>query len=128
MVRRVFVVNCLLITVILLTGFSADAQQPTQIPRIGYLAGASALSQASRIEALQQGLRELGYVERKNIVIEYRYAEGKVDRPRELAAELMRLNVDIIVTGGPTATHAAKETTVTIPIVMAQDNDPIANG
>jgi putative ABC transport system substrate-binding protein len=73
-------------------------------------------------------LRELGYVEGKNIVIEYRYAEGKQDRVPALAAELVRLKVDVIVTGGSTATRAAKEATVTIPIVMAQDADPVGNG
>ena len=83
---------------------------------------------AARIEAFRQGLRELGYVEGKNIVIEWRFAEGKPDRLPALAAELVRLKVDIIVTGGPTATRAAKEATTTIPIVMAQDTDPVANG
>ena len=76
---------------------------------------------AARIEAFRQGLRELGYVEGKNIVIEWRYAEGKLDRIPALAAELVRLKVDVIVTAGPTATRAAKEATTTIPIVMAQD-------
>jgi putative ABC transport system substrate-binding protein len=74
----------------------------------------------------RQGLRELGYVEGKNIVIEFRYGEGKVDRLRALTAELVRLQVDIIVTGGGNATGAAKEATSTIPIVMAWDNDPVA--
>ena len=106
----------------------AEAQQPTKIPRIGYLAGASPPVNSARIEAFRQGLRELGYVEGKNIVIEWRYAEGKLDRLPALAAELVRLKVDVIVTAGPTATRAAKEATVTIPIVMAQDNDPVGNG
>jgi putative ABC transport system substrate-binding protein len=83
---------------------------------------------AARIEAFRQGLRELGYVEGKNIVIEYRYAEGKLDRYAALAAELVRLNVDMIVTGGPGATRLAKEATAAIPIVMAQDPDPVSNG
>ena len=83
---------------------------------------------AARIEAFRQGLRELGYVEGKNIVIEWRYAEGKPDRLPALAAELVRLKVDVIVTGGPKATRAAKEATATIPIVMAQDRDPVGNG
>src|SRR6267378_2125505 len=107
---------------------AVDAQQPTKVPRIGYLAGTSASGIASRIEAFRQGLRELGYVEGKNIVIEYRYAEGKADRERELAVELVRLKVDVIVTAGPTVTRAAKEATVTIPIVFAQDGDPVASG
>ena len=70
----------------------------------------------------------LGYVEGKNIIIEWRHAEGKLDRLRALAAELVRLKVDVIVTGGPTATRAAKEATTTIPIVMTQDSDPVGNG
>src|SRR5207253_11307382 len=74
------------------------------------------------------GLRELGYVEGKNIVIEWRSAEGKLDRLSELAAELVRLKVDVIVTGGPLPTRAAKEATVTVPIVMAFDNDPVGLG
>src|SRR5262247_3000042 len=76
--------------------YFAEAQQPAKIPRVVYLSAASAPSQSSRVEAFRQGLRELGYVERKNIVIEYRYAEGKADRERELAAELVRLKVDVI--------------------------------
>jgi putative ABC transport system substrate-binding protein len=82
----------------------------------------------ARIEAFRQGLRELGYVEGKNIVIEYRWAEGKFDRLPDLAAELVRLKVDVIVTAGPASTRPAKEATVTIPIVMGFDNDPVGNG
>ncbi|MBI2232252.1 MAG: ABC transporter substrate-binding protein [Deltaproteobacteria bacterium] len=88
----------------------------------------SSLSSSGRVEAFRQGLRELGYVEGKNIVIESRYAEGKLDRLPALAAELVRLRVDVIVTAGPPPTRSAKEATVTIPIVMAQDPDPVANG
>src|SRR4029453_9022893 len=76
------------------------AQQPARIPRIGILAGASASNVSPRIEAFRQRLRELGYVEGKNIVIEYRYAEGKRERLPDLAAELVRLKVDVIVTTG----------------------------
>ena len=108
-----------------LGGAVALAQQPTKIPRIGFLTG---VSNAARAEAFRQGLRELGYVEGKNIVIEYRYAEGKLDRLPALAAELVRLKVDVIVTGGTTSTRAAKKATVTIPIVMGFDNDPVGNG
>ena len=107
---------------------SAEAQQPTKIPRIGFLTRRSLSAISARIEAFRQGLRELGYVEGKNIVIEWRYAEGKLDRLPALAAELVRLKVDVIVTSGPTATRAAKEATSTIPIVMAQDADPVGNG
>jgi putative tryptophan/tyrosine transport system substrate-binding protein len=107
---------------------SAEAQQPIKIPRIGYLGGASPSLAAARIEAFRQGLRELGYVEGKNIVIEYRYAEGKLDRLPALAAELVRLKVDIIVTAAPAVTQAAKEATNTIPIVMTNEADPVGTG
>ena len=109
-------------------GAVATAQQPTKIPRIGYLSPTSPSVSPARIEAFRQELRELGYVEGKNIVIEYRYAEGKFDRLLALAAELVRLKVDLIVTTGPTVTRAAKEATTTVPIVMATDTDPVGNG
>jgi putative ABC transport system substrate-binding protein len=115
-------------SVLVVTGAVAQAQQPTKVPRIGFLTAASLSTISARIEVFRQGLRELGYVEGKNIIIEYRSAEGKLDRLSELAAELVRLKVDIIVTGGPSATRPAKEATLTIPIVMAQDSDPVANG
>ena len=108
--------------------YSASAQQPTKIPRIGYLAASSLSTNAARIEAFRQGLRELGYVEGKNILIEWRSSEGKADRLPGLAAELVRLKVDIIVSAGPSVTRATKEATVTIPIVMAMDPDPVGNG
>ena len=110
------------------SAFPPQAQQPKKVPRIGYLSAASPSAIAARTEAFRQGLRELGYVEGKNIVIEWRYAEGKLDRLPALAAELVRLKVDIIVTAGPTPTRAAKEATTTIPIVMAYDIDPVGNG
>jgi ABC-type uncharacterized transport system substrate-binding protein len=113
---------------LLALGSFADAQQPKKVPRIGYLSGSSPSAMSARIEAFGQGLRELGYVEGKNIVIEYRYAEGKLDRLPVLAAELLRLNVEVIVTGGALVTRAAKEATVTIPIVMTQDPDPVGSG
>jgi putative ABC transport system substrate-binding protein len=118
----------LLATVLLTTAPPAEAQQTKKIPRIGYLTVSSLSANVARIEAFRQGLRELGYVEGKNIVIEWRSAEGKFERQGELAAELVRLKVDVIVTSGPTMTRAAKEATVTIPIVMAFDSDPIGNG
>jgi putative ABC transport system substrate-binding protein len=114
--------------VLVVGGAVATAQQPTKVPRIGYLAGPSLSANAARIEAFRQGLRELGYVEGKNIVIDWRSAEGKLDRIPALADELVRLKVDVIVTDGPAPTRAAKEATSTIPIVMAQDSDPVANG
>ena len=103
-------------------------QQPTKIPSIGYLTTPLLSANAARVEAFRQGLRELGYVEGKNIVIEWRSAEGKLDRAPALAAELVRLKLDVIVTGGPQSTRAAKEATITIPIIMAFDNDPVGNG
>jgi putative ABC transport system substrate-binding protein len=107
---------------------SSQAQQPTKVPRIGYLTGATPDGQSGRIEAFRQGLRELGYVEGKNIVIEYRYAELKPDRLPAVAAELVRLKVDVIVTSATGMTRAAKNATNTIPIVFKQDGDPVANG
>src|SRR6266550_1674490 len=109
-------------------GAVAQAQQAKKVPRIGYLFANFPTTSPARREAFRQGLRELGYVEGKNIVIEYRYAEGKPGRLSEFAAELVRLNVDVIVTGGPAPTRAAKEATVTIPIVMGFDNDPVGSG
>jgi len=106
----------------------ADAQQAAKIPRIGFLSGQSLSTISTRTEAFRQGLREIGYMEGKNIVIDWRFAEGKLDRLPALAAELVRLKVDIIVTGGGATTRAAKEVTTTIPIVMAQDGDPVGNG
>jgi putative ABC transport system substrate-binding protein len=108
--------------------FPAQAQQTTKIPRIGYLALASLAALSTRIELFRQGLRELGYVEGKNIIIEFRSAEGKLDRLPAVAAELVRLKVDIIVTPGAAGTRAAKEATVTIPIVMTQVGDPVGSG
>ncbi len=108
--------------------FIAEAQQPTKIPRVGYLTAARLSAISDRVEAFRQGLRELGYIEEKNIIIEWRSADGKRDRSPALAAELVRLKVDVIVTGGGGATRPAKQATSTIPIVMAADADPIASG
>jgi putative ABC transport system substrate-binding protein len=118
----------LFVVVLLAVGFLAEAQQPKKVPRIGFLATVSPSTLSDRVEAFRQGLRELGYVEGKNIVIEWRYAEGKADRLPGLAAELVRLKVDIIVTSGPVPTRSAKTATSTIPIVMTNDPDPVANG
>src|SRR5262245_37328185 len=105
---------------------AVGAQQPNKIPRIGYLA-ASRIEAGSR-SALQQGLRKLGYIEGQNIKVEYRYTEGRFERLPGLAGELVFLKVEVILTAGSTATRAAKEATSTIPIVMLQDNDPVASG
>jgi putative ABC transport system substrate-binding protein len=117
-----------LFALLLALSFSVSAQQPAKIPRIGYLIATSPSVIAARIEAFRQGLSELGYVEGKNIVIDYRYAEGKLDRLPALAAELVRLKVDVIVTAGPTDTKTGKEATRTIPIVMTWDYDPVGSG
>jgi len=111
-----------------LCGAVAQAQQPTKIPRIGRLSGGSPSSDSARIEAFRQGLRELGYVEGKNIVIEWRYAEGKPDRLPALAAELVRLKVDVIIAVGSPDIRAAREATATIPIVMIQGGDAVGSG
>jgi putative tryptophan/tyrosine transport system substrate-binding protein len=120
-------IRILIIAIALVAGI-ADAQQPKKIPRIGFLSTSSPSSASFRTEPFRQGLRELGYVEGKSIVIEYRYAERKLDRLPALAAELVRIKVDIIVTAGPGGTRAAKDATNTIPIIFAFDNDPVGNG
>ena len=107
---------------------SAEAQQPARIHRIGILSPVSGSVFSARVEAFRRRLRELGYVEGKNIVIEYRYAEGKGERLPDLVAELVRLKVDIIVTIGPSATLAAKKASGTIPIVIASAADPVGSG
>jgi ABC-type uncharacterized transport system substrate-binding protein len=114
--------------ILFLTTFHlAQAQQPpTKIPRIGYLM--TRFLDPVRSETLRQGLRELGYVEGKTIVIEWRSAEGKLDRLPALVAELVGLKVDVIVTGGPLPTRVTKDATSTIPIVVTQVNDPVGNG
>jgi putative tryptophan/tyrosine transport system substrate-binding protein len=104
--------------------FPADAQQPAKIPRIGYLSGSSISANPPWREAFRQGLRDLGYEEGKNIVIEWQFADGKLDRRPGLAAELLRLKVDVIVAVGAGDTRAAREATTTIPIVTILGGDP----
>jgi putative tryptophan/tyrosine transport system substrate-binding protein len=107
----------------------AEAQQPKKVPRIGYLSMVSPVSESPQSEAIKLALRALGYIEGQNIAIEYRYAEGKIDRAPEFAAELVRLKVDIIVVGGPIPIRAAKNATKTIPIVMVGVGpDPVEAG
>ena len=122
------IISFLFTTLLLVSVHVAEAQQATKIPRIGFLSAASPSANTARYEAFRQGLRELGYIEGKNIIIEWRYAEGEQDRLPSLAAELVRLKAEIIVTGGPTATRPAKEATATVPIVMGFDNDPVGSG
>jgi putative ABC transport system substrate-binding protein len=124
--RRLFVTTlCLSALAAPLTSF---AQQKGKVWRIGFLGAASASGLAGRVEALRAGLRDLGYVEGKSIVIEYRWAEDKYDRLPELAADLVRLKVDVIVTHGNSGIIAAKNATSTLPIVMAASADPVAMG
>jgi putative tryptophan/tyrosine transport system substrate-binding protein len=94
----------------------AEAQQPKKVPRIGYLGGATASASSERLEPFRRGLRELGYVEGKNIVIEWRSAEGKSDRLSALVAELLRLKVDIIVTAGPSVTVPPRKRLLQLPL------------
>ena len=123
--RRAF--GFVLGTFFLTTFHLAQAQQPTKIARIGYLNPGDPVSRAYRTEAFRQGLKELGYIEGKNIIIEYRFAEARSDRLPELARDLVRLKVDIIFAGGHPATEAAKNATQTIPIVTSSQ-DPVSSG
>src|SRR5262247_2045938 len=107
---------------------SAEAQQAGKIPRIGFLDNSTASGMAVLVEAFRQELSKLGWIEGKNISIEYRYAEGKLDRIPELAADLVRLKVDLIVTQGTPIALAAKSATTTIPIVMGSGGDPVGAG
>jgi ABC-type uncharacterized transport system substrate-binding protein len=118
----------ILAVVILASVHLAEAQQPKRVPRIGYLSTGSGTKDDPRIEAFRQGLLDLGYVEGKNINIEYRYAEVRSERLAELAKELVRLNVDVIVTPGTPAIRAAKQATTTIPIIFPTTGDPVASG
>jgi putative ABC transport system substrate-binding protein len=129
MSRRMLDLYCLLITGLLITGL-AQAQQTKKVHRIGYLTERAPASDSSRSEAIWLALRELGYVEGQNIATEYRYADGKLDRLPELAAELVRLKVDIIVVaGGEPDVRAAKNATKTIPIIMVgAGRDPVRAG
>ena len=119
-----------LLTAVLLTTVSlTGAQQPAKIPRIGYVSGTGDPSNPGPyVEAFRQGLRDLGHIDGKNIVIEYRGAEGKPDRISSLVAELMQLKVDVLVSGNFAVARAAKQATETIPIVMVTNQDPVATG
>jgi len=122
--------NCALLLIVIILGSIpvAEAQQTGKVPRVGYVSVRGAESQNSVLEGFRQGLHELGYIEGKNIIIEYRFAEGKRDRVRSMVSELVQLKVDVIVSGGAGPTRAAKQATTTIPIVFAQDLDPVGNG
>ena len=123
--RKAAVLSILFVVVLLAVAAIAGAQQPKKVFRVGYQ---SAGSSGEREEAFRQGLRELGYVEGQNFVIEWRFAEGKPNQVPRNAAELVRLKVDVLVTGGSTDTRAAKGATSTIPIVMTNESDPVGTG
>src|SRR5688500_6031544 len=121
--------SILVAMMLLAVGVTAQAQQPGKVSRLGYLSNTDAATDSARAERIRLALRELGYIEGQNIAIEYRYAEGKRDRFTELAAELVRLNVDIIVAAVGQTIRAAKNATKTIPIVIAvPPADPVEQG
>jgi putative ABC transport system substrate-binding protein len=128
--RKAGVLTILFIVVLLAVAVIAEAQQPKKVFRIGYLSSGNLTSESDRAEGLRLALRERGYIEGQNIAVEYRYAEGKPDRESGLAAELVRLKVDIIVvSAGDVMIQAAKNATKTIPIVMmGQGSDPVRAG
>jgi putative tryptophan/tyrosine transport system substrate-binding protein len=130
MMLPVFVSHCLLLVAFLLAASFAQAQQPKKVARVGYFSSGTVASESTRAEAIRLALRELGYIEGRNIAIEFRYGDGKIDRARERATELVRLNVDlIVVTGGEVWIRAAKNASNTIPIVMTgTGSDPVEEG
>jgi putative ABC transport system substrate-binding protein len=118
-----------LCSLLLAPSFSAEAQQPGKIPRIGYLVtSGDPTNPGPSVEAFRQGLQDLGYVEAKNILVEYRYSDGKSDRIPSFVAELTQLKVDVLVVTNPPSIRAAKQATKTIPIVMVTTADPVATG
>jgi len=122
-------VGLALSAVLLALSFSSEAQQPGKIPRVGYVAaGGDPDNPGSLVEAFRQGLRELGYIEGKNILVEFRYGEGKRDHILSLVAELVQLRVDVLVVTSLTSIRAAKQATKTIPIVMVTVQDPVDTG
>jgi len=123
--RRTFLIGSL---GVFAASSAVDAQQTGKVYRVGFLGIANASSWASQIAALRQGLRDLGYEEGRNLVIEYRWAEEDLDRLPKLAAELVSLKVDLIVTHGTPGSRAAKQATTTIPVVMAAVGDPVRSG
>jgi putative tryptophan/tyrosine transport system substrate-binding protein len=129
-IGKAAVLPILFVVVLLAVAVVVEAQQPKKVPRIGYLSGVDAATETARAEAFRRALRELGHIEGQNIAIEYRYAEGQVDRFPKLASELVRNKVDIIVVaGGYRVVQAAKNATKTIPIVMTGGGiDPVMAG
>jgi ABC-type uncharacterized transport system substrate-binding protein len=123
--RRAFILGCV---AVLATPLAGEAQQPAKVSHIGYLSPHSAGADSAHSEAFRQGLRALGYVEGQNAVIEARYADGRFERLPDLAAEIVRLKVDVIVAAPTPAVRAAQQVTRTIPIVMAFSGDPVGAG
>src|SRR6266404_7077629 len=113
---------------LLALSFPADAQQATKIPRIGFLGNSTPALEENLVGPFREGLRDLGYVEGKNILIEYRWAEGKYDRFPALIGELLALKVAVIVTAGTPATLAVKKATTSVPVVMTAVGDPVGTG
>ena len=120
---------CLSVCALLVAlSFAVEAQQPTKIPRIGYLSPGDANGSSASVEPFQQGMRELGYIEGKNILVECRYAEGKLDRIPSLVAELVQLKPEVLVVISLLSIRAAKQATKTIPIIIMSTQDPVATG
>src|SRR5262245_63862022 len=126
--KKAAVPSILIAVVLLAVAVIAEAQQPKKVPLIGYLSYGSEEIDKSLVAALQQGLRELGYLEGRNIVIEQRYAAGRSEKLPEVLSELIRLKLDVLVTAGDPAAHAAKKATSAIPIVMVTSPDPVGTG
>jgi len=127
-VKKSAVPTILVIVILLAVAVTTEAQQPKKVPRIGYVSGSGPVTSDPRFDALRQGLRDLGYIEGKNILIEYRYAEGRQDPIPSLVAELVQLEVDVLVSPSLPAIRAAKQATKTIPIVMVFNADPVETG
>jgi ABC-type uncharacterized transport system substrate-binding protein len=126
--KKAAVPSTLVVVILLAVGVTAEAQQPGKIPRIGFLGNSTAALEENLVEPFRQGLHDLGYVEGKNILIEYRWAEGKYDRFPALIGELVAQKVDIIVTAGTPASLAVKKQAPSIPLVMMAVGDPIGTG
>jgi putative ABC transport system substrate-binding protein len=128
MAHRTCGIALLLVTLAVGPPLAAQAQQPGKVPRIGYLGNSSLALESDLVGAFRQGLRDLGYAEGQNILIEFRWAEGRYDRFPEFVAELVRLKVDVLLTAGTPGALAAKRATQTIPIVMAVSGDAVGTG
>ena len=127
--KKAGVLSTLFVVILLAVGVTADAQQPKKVPRIGYLSRTGdSKNPGPQVEGFRQGLRDLGYIEEKNILVEYRYTEGKADSIPTLVAELVQLKVDVLVLGPLPAIRASKQATKAIPIVMVTTQDPVAAG